>query len=381
MKVLLVAPMSLSIGPVGGMGSVTENMIHFIKKNSNDIDLIFYNTVHKIRSITSRSLFVRLFTGIMNSLETYFKVLRLIKNDKPDVIHLASSSSYALLKDYLIVKASNRLGIPIVMHWHFGRVPDLIINQNWEWKVFKSVIQNNTVSIVIDKRSHDCLNKAGFSNVVYIPNPLALDVEQKANESSINVCQRPPNRLIYVGHVIKEKGVFELVSACSLISMNIELELIGSYDEDIKVKLSEIAYHKDQGKWLRFIGQQKKDQVLETMRNSPILVLPSYTEGFPMVIIEAMAMGCAIIATHVGAIPEILAITSDTPCGICVSPKNPEELQEAITALVQDPSLIEVMGKRGIESALSNYNPEIIINEYIKIWLTVACKSLTVIDS
>jgi len=381
MKVLLVSPMSLSVGPVGGMGSVTENIIRFFKNHTTEINLKHYNSVHKIRSITSRSILVRLFTGIINSLETYFKVLMLVRSDRPDVIHLASSSSFALLKDYLIVKTANRLRIPIVMHWHFGRVPALMVYQNWEWKVYKRIIQNSTLSIVIDKNTLDCLNKAGHSNVVYIPNPLALDVEQKAKGSSINVGNRRQNRLIYVGHVIKEKGVFELVRACSLISMNIELELIGSYDEDIRVELSEIAYHKEEGKWFSFTGQQNKDRVLEIMNNSPILVLPSYTEGFPMVIIEAMAMGCAIIATNVGAIPEILAITSDTPCGICVSPRNIEELQDAITTLEKDPSLIEVMGKRGIERVLSNYNPEIIINEYIKIWLTVTCKSLTVIDS
>jgi glycosyltransferase involved in cell wall biosynthesis len=380
MKVLLVAPMSLSLGPVGGMGSVTENMIHFLK-NRDEINLIHYNTVHKIRSITSQSLMVRLFTGISNSLETYFKVVALIKNDKPDVIHLASSSSFALLKDYLIVKAANRLGISIVMHWHFGRIPALIIHQNWEWKVLKSIIRNNTLSIVIDKKTLDCLVQAGFSNVVYIPNPLALDVEQKAREFLTKPGPRLKNRLIYAGHVIREKGVYELVEACSQIPMNIELILIGSYTNDIKNELTGIAQKKDEGRWLSFAGQQKKDQVLEFMRNSPVLVLPSYTEGFPMVIIEAMAMGCAIIATNVGAIPEILAISGETPCGICVPAQNTEKLKNAIITLVNDPSTIEVMGKRGIERALGNYNPENIINEYMKIWVAAASGSFNVINN
>ena len=59
---------------------------------------------------------------------------------------------------------------------------------------------------------------------------------------------------------------------------------------------------------------------------SDVFVLPSYTEGFPNVIIEAMAMGKPIIATSVGAIPEML----DEGCGVVVPPKDADSLQKAL---------------------------------------------------
>jgi glycosyltransferase involved in cell wall biosynthesis len=371
MKVLLVAPAPRPGGPVGGMGSVTENILHYFKSNSHEIDLIYYNTVHHIRSLMSRSFGIRLITGIINSLATYFRVLIMIKNNKPDVIHLASSSSFALIKDFLLVRAANKFRIPVVMHWHFGRAPSLALKQNWEWKIFSSVVRRSTMSIVIDMKSYSTLQKERLSNVVYVPNPLALDVVQKANELSLKMPNhRQKNRLIYAGHVIRNKGVFELVEACSQIPVDIELMLIGSYKEKIKKDLAEIAHLKDEGRWLTFAGQQKKDQVLEFMYNSPILVLPSYTEGFPMVIIEAMAMGCAIIATDVGAIPEILAVNTDTPCGICIPPQNTEKLKNAISVLVKDPLMVDQLGKSGTERVLNNYSPGKVINEYVKIWQT-----------
>jgi glycosyltransferase involved in cell wall biosynthesis len=378
MKLLLIAPLPLPGGPVGGIGSVTENMVQFLKKNPDGIDLVLHNTIHRIRSITSNSLFIRLFTGILNSLKTYFQVIVMIHKNRPDIIHLASSSSFALLKDHLIVKAAYRAKIPIVMHWHFGRIPSLSIKQNWEWKAFIRICRKSTISVVIDKKTYDTLHKTGISNVVYVPNALSADVEQKARELLGKPDQRQPNRLVYVGHVIKNKGVYELVEACSQIPVINDLILIGSYDEKIKNELLKIAYKKDEGKWIKFMGQQTKNEVLGYMFNSPILVLPSYTEGFPMVIIEAMVMGCAIIATDVGAIPDILAINSDKPCGLCIPPQNIEKLKEAVVMLVNDPNLIDLMGKRGLERALGQYNLEHIMNQYKKIWKTAASKSSAV---
>lgn len=374
MKLLLVAPMAKTIGPVGGVGSVTENMIHYLHKKQNDIDLTYYNTVHSIRSLTTKSLLIRIATGVSNSLGTFIRVFWLIIRNKPDVIHLSSSSSFALFKDYLIVLAANFFKTPIVMHWHFGRVPALAIKKNWEWKLFTRIIRRCTISVVLDKSTQNTLNQAGFLNVVCIPNPLSPDIEQKARELPAKPINRIPNRLIYVGHVIKTKGVYELVEACSQISSVHELILIGSYEENVKRDLIEIVSKREEGRWLNLAGPQYGNRLFDFMYNSPILILPSYTEGFPMVILEAMALGCAIIASDVGAIPEMLAFTTTAPCGICVPPQNVEKLKDAIIALVNDPLMIESMGKRGNERVLNHYTPEIVIREYINTWKNAAGK-------
>src|SRR5690606_33278070 len=101
---------------------------------------------------------------------------------------------------------------------------------------------------------------------------------------------------------------------------------------------------------------------------SSIFALPSYTEGFPNVILEAMSMGCAVIATNVGAIPEMLAISSDKPCGICVPVKNVEKLTEAITLLISNPQKVEMMGRNGSERVLKYYTFNSIIKQYMSVW-------------
>jgi glycosyltransferase involved in cell wall biosynthesis len=365
MKVLLIAP---APPPVGGIESVTDNLVNFLKTNPDGTNLILYNTTHRYRPVTSQSLAVRLFSGITNALETYFKVIRTIKNERPDIIHFASSSSLALFKDFLIVKAAIRSKIPVVMHWHFGRIPSLQKKSNWEWRLLQKVIRKSTMSIVIDQKSYDSLVNEGFSNVTYVANPLAFDIEKKATDFIVWPNHRQSGRLIYVGHIIKDKGVFELVEACVLIPSVNELILIGPYEETIKKELIKLAKLRSNGNWLRFTGAMPIGQVLDYMLGSPVLVLPSYTEGFPMVIIEAMAMGCAIVATDVGAIPEMLAIETNSACGLCIPPRNIEKLHGAILELTDNPDEIETFGKRGMERVLKNYTIENVFGQYKAVW-------------
>jgi glycosyltransferase involved in cell wall biosynthesis len=365
MKVLLVAP---APPPAGGIESVTQNLVDYFRFSQNGNQLQLYNTSHPLRPVTSQSLFTRWYTGIIDSWKTYCSVVRIIKKARPDIVHLASSSSLSLIKDFLIVRAANRLKMPVVLHWHFGRIPDLSHKRNWEWKLLLKVAQKSTLSVTLDYKSYNTLLEAGLSNVVNIPNPLAHDVELKVNELFEKTYTRQKNRLIYVGHIIKNKGVFELVEACLQVPMVNELILIGPFEEEVKNRLVKIARQRNDGNWLKFTGELNINQVLDYMAHSPALVLPSHTEGFPMVVIEAMAMGCAIIASDVGAIPEILAVGTKTPCGICIPPQNIEKLREAILQVFGNQNEWSTYGKRGMDRALKTYSMTKVIRLYQIAW-------------
>jgi|WetSurMetagenome_2_1015567.scaffolds.fasta_scaffold54435_2 glycosyltransferase involved in cell wall biosynthesis len=371
MKVLLIAPLP---PPVGGIASVTDNLVNFLKTTPKEIELIVYNNTHHFRPVTSESFLIRMFTGILNSLKTYWKVSKIIRKEVPDVLHLASSASLALFKDYLIIKAANRKRVPVVMHWHLGRIPSMKDKHNWEWRILKTVIQKSACSIVIDHKSLNTLVEEGFRQVVQISNPLALDIEKKAREFMGINRLRQKDRLIFVGHIIKSKGVVELMEACSQIDQISELIMIGPCQKETRDTLIKVAKNRDDGKWLCFTGQLNQDQVLEYMAQSPILVLPSYTEGFPMVIIEAMAMGCAVIATDVGEIPDILAINTRLPCGICIPVQNMERLKDAIDSLIRDQNTLETFSKRGVDRVLMNYTMEKIYKKYRTVWADVGKK-------
>jgi len=73
-------------------------------------------------------------------------------------------------------------------------------------------------------------------------------------------------------------------------------------------------------------GNVAPERVADWMRVADVLVLPSYSEGYPNVLVEALACGCPIVATHVGGIAEIVAF--DT--GILIPPRDSEALAKAV---------------------------------------------------
>ena len=365
LKVLLVSPIP---PPIGGIATWTQNIIDYLNYNPGKFDILICNSARKGRLINSKSIIKRVSVGILNSLKIYYKIKKNIKTNNPDLIHLVSSASYALLKDYLIVRLLKKSKIPFVLHWRFGRIPSLADKQNWEWKLLSKLIRKSNMSIVIDNESYKTLLKFGITNIVNIPNPISLDTELLAKDSLLIENKKQNRQLIFVGHVKRNKGVYELVQSCLSIQGDIDLKIIGPFEEKVKIELLELANRRENGNWLHILGPMKKEQVLNHMRNSSILVLPSYTEGFPNVVIEGMTMGCAIIATDVGAIPEMIDCTSNLPAGICVPVKDIKRLQIAIVDLINNPGQSENMGKRGKEKVLNSYTMEKVLLNYKEVW-------------
>jgi glycosyltransferase involved in cell wall biosynthesis len=81
--------------------------------------------------------------------------------------------------------------------------------------------------------------------------------------------------------------------------------------------------------------------MIENYRNADIFVLPSHTEGFPKVILEAMANGCPVVSTRVGGIPYTLRSEYDS---ILISPHDPVALAVAVERLVKDQDLYNRIG-------------------------------------
>ncbi len=365
-SVLLVSPLP---PPVGGIATWTVNVTNYHKSlESPVIYLSHCDSSSKGRRITSRSSFARIYVGIINSFKIYKRVRKHIKN-KPDVIHLVSSASFSVLKDLLIIRLAKRNKIPVITHWRFGRIPQLAEKNNWEYKLLSRIIKKSNRSIVIDLTSYNTLLKKGFTNVLQMPNPIAADVGEQSKILVDTYKVRPPGHILFVGHVVREKGIFELVEACTPNQKIDRLTLVGPYEEHIKEALLDIAKNRSNGSWLKFEGALNKPEVLEHMRAHSIVALPSYTEGFPNVVLEAMASGAAVVGTSVGAIPEMLDVKTEQTCGICVPHKNTEELKGAIEYASNNPAIMQTMAKNGINKVLASYTMEQVFNEYTQHWL------------
>lgn len=360
MKILLAAPYG---GVPGGISRWTGHIIKYynsLPRRDVEIDLLPMGRSSFVSK--NSSIFYRLKSGFID----YRKILRefhkKIKNEKYDVMHLASSASISLLKDLYMLKKAHLHCIKTVIHFRFGRIPDLSVSKNWEWKLLCKVIKLADKVIVIDKFSYDVLIKEGYNNIELLPNPVApliSDIIEKNKE-----IVRIPRSILFTGHVIKTKGVFELVEACKQIP-DIQLRLVGHVIPEIKEELENMTGY---ASWLSIEGEKPYEEVIKDMLACDLFVLPTYTEGFPNVILESMACGCAIIATKVGAIPEMLEEKDSKVFGYLIDPKNVQQIKEGICFLLDNECLKNGMRTNAKQRVNERYGIDVVWEKMKMVW-------------
>ena len=137
----------------------------------------------------------------------------------------------------------------------------------------------------------------------------------------------------------------------------------------MKEKLLSLASKREGGKWLDVVGEIPFAQVTKELLEADTFIFPSYTEAFPNVILEAMACGCAIASSNVGAIPEILDWEGET-AGICFPAQSTEEVVTAINKLYSDEAYRTQLAEIARQKLYNTYMTENIWPQLINIWRT-----------
>jgi len=159
-------------------------------------------------------------------------------------------------------------------------------------------------------------------------------------------------RILYVGRLSPEKGLANLFEALKLLYNSISFEAIIVGDGILLHELKNLAARLGLRDNIHFVGPVVwGDSLFSIMRQCNVLVLPSKTEGLPLVIIEAMSQGLPVVATRVGGIPEIV---EDRVSGLLVPPNSPEDLADALWDVLFDQKLRENLIANGLKVASKN---------------------------
>ncbi len=368
LKVLLCAPYG---GVVGGIAKWTGHITSFYKQNlDTKIDLQLHNMRRQNAVYANTPKLKRIFSGVFEYYKKIKSYKQKISSDKVDVVHITSSASLGLFRDIIMLNYAKKYKVKSIVHFRFGRIPDLYKQNNWEKKLLDKVIHKADKVVVIDELSYFTLINEGFDNVECLPNPLTPEIESIIQENKD--IKRKDRTLLFAGHLIETKGIFELIKACKEIP-NIQLKMVGAVSNEVKNQLIELAGN-DYEKWLIIANELDFKEVIKEMLSANIFVLPTYTEGFPNVIIESMACACPIVTTSVGAIPEMLDIKGSNDCGICVEPKNIVQLKEGIEKMLNNPEYAILCGINAQQRVNDLYTMPKVWNSLEKIWQSMILK-------
>lgn len=363
-RILLCSPYEIAHdNNAGGIVMWTRNIMHEFRQNPPaHIQLDLLSVSRKTYIHENVSLFRRLVSGIIDYSGILTRIKRQLKETKYDGLHLSSSASISLIKDYIILNYSKKKGIKTFIHFHFGRIPMIIKQKGWEYRMLMKVCHLAHQIIVMDTCSFKVLNELGFKNVTFLPNPVSSEINDVL--LSCNIIERQRRKILFVGHMIKEKGIFELIEACKKVD-NIELVMIGKVEPIVQQQIDSKYPHE---KWLHLLGALSHKQVIEEMLKCGIFVLPSYTEGFPNVILEAMACSCPIVSTNVGAIPEMLDSYSTNNAGIIIPPRDTIALKEALIKLLKNENLSNEISENAYKKVNQEYTSKKVFNQLCNIW-------------
>ncbi len=255
--------------------------------------------------------------------------------------HIATAScSVAML-------ASNVSGIPFSFTLHG---PDIFFEPE-RWRLDAKIKRAQFVACISDF----CRNKAKeFSDpdcwdklhIVHCGVEPVRYVQQTPTDNSIP-------QLTFVGRLATVKGIPVLFEALTKINSELCVTLIGDGPE--RAELESQAQAHGLSHIVTFAGYKSQAEVAEALQKTDLFVLPSFAEGVPVVLMEAMAARVPVIATRIAGIPEL--VEQDVN-GLLVPTNDANALADAISELINDPKRRVEMGRAGREKVLAAFNIE-----------------------
>jgi len=357
---------------VAGIEIVSQDMSNHLAQRGNEVYVVTSGKKNVIENPKENITVYRVTkprTKFLGNPIFWLKIFFALKKIKPDIVHCQAVQmgvpGFLFKKIYEKPYIVCGHGDDIYLPWKFKRI------------IAKLVFENAETVIALTKDMKKKIESFGFNvkNIFVVPNGIELEkfkVLSKINIRKELEISEDKKVVLFVGTLTPRKGIKYLIEALNIVKQknpNIKLLLIG--DGDQKQGLEKLAETLDLKKNISFVGKVENKEIPKYMTASDIFVLPSLSEAFGVVNLEAMACGLPIIATRVDGIPDVV---KDRENGFLVEPESPNQIAEKILYLLSNDNVRKTISQNNIKES-NKYSWENIIEKIEKIYSGVLNKS------
>uniref|UniRef100_A0A832MM61 Glycosyltransferase family 1 protein n=1 Tax=Eiseniibacteriota bacterium TaxID=2212470 RepID=A0A832MM61_UNCEI len=272
---------------------------------------------------------------------------------RPDIVHLNTSlMPKSFWRDLAYLAVARALGRRVVYQVHGGALPADFAAGRRDWSVVLRRVLSWPDAVVLLARVELDAYRAFVpgQRLELIPN--AIELEPLVS-MPLHGRSEGPLRLVYLGRFVRTKGVFECCDALASLAREghaFAFTMAGSGPEEPSLRAHVEAL--GLGDRVRFVGPRFGDEKIGLWRETDVFLLPTWGEGLPYALLEAMAAGAVPVATRVGAIPDVV---EHEVHGMLVAPREPAAIARALARLDEDRALLRRLAEAARARVVAHY--------------------------
>jgi glycosyltransferase involved in cell wall biosynthesis len=275
---------------------------------------------------------------ITTAVQAWFRVAFLLRRLEAPLVHVQAASYGSFWRKFVVCLLARAAGRPYIFHLHGGGFSRFYEESGWlARRLIRGTLRHASLVIALSEQWRErLLQICPIARVEVLHNAVAVpDIQELGHRDDRD------STLLFLGHVLRDKGVYDLVHAFARVTRKFpraKLVLGGIGDLEGVQQLAAQLEISDRLSCPGWLGPDRKSAALAS---SLIFLLPSYAEGMPMALLEAMSWGLPVIATPVGGIPQVVDHEVN---GLLVAAGDAEGLAAQIERLLADPALRERLG-------------------------------------
>jgi len=359
------------------VGGITTCMLNVLTSNLNKkFKFITFTTTRPtiglVKDVFDYTLLFHielknLFRSALTTLQHLIKFPIILITGKFEIIHINTTDYLPFWESLIYVLISKFFLRKTILHIHATNFYKFYCNGNFISKILiiKTLMMADNIIILSPRQKKLFMKFVPEDKLSVIPNVTNFKIFQDRSHNRLS--ESNIIKVIFIGgEEAKRKGIYDIIKAIQIVNENYRQNVLFTFLGRCNInELRTICKNKKIDNFIKFLGYVEETEKIKVLKSSDIFILPSYAEGLPIAMLEAMAAGLPVISTHVGSIPDVI---KEGVNGYLIKPGDYYALADRILKLAKDSKLRQKIGEKNKEKILMEYDIKFLTNKMSELY-------------